>query len=281
MRFEQIEHDGRARLRLTADDGASAEVSLHGAHVTSWQPAPGRERLYLSANANFAAGTAIRGGIPVVFPQFAGRGPMIKHGFARLLDWRHIDSPDARTAMFELRDGPATNAHWPARFSARLGVALSPATLEVSLEIVNEGDAPWDFTAALHTYLRVSGLAGVSLCGLEGAPYFDSANSGSRAPGDGNAVRFSGELDRIYPDAAGPLLLRDANLPPLELTARAFRDTVVWNPGAVLAASIADLGASEHERFICAESATVIEPVTLAPGERWRGTQRLRELPSN
>ncbi len=281
MRFEQIEHKGRPHLRLTADDGASAEVSLHGAHVTSWQPTPGRERLYLSPNASHATGSAIRGGIPVVFPQFAGRGPMIKHGFARLLDWRLINASNARTAIFELNDGPATHAYWPARFSARLGVTLAPATLEVDLEIVNEGDAAWDFTAALHTYLRVSGLAGVSLGGLEGASYFDSANHGSRAPGDGNVVHFSGELDRIYPDAAGPLLLRGANLPPLEITARGFRDTVVWNPGATLAASIADLGEGEHEHFVCAESATVIEPVTLAPGERWRGTQRLRELPAS
>ena len=55
-------------------DCASAEISLHGAHVLSWKPAPARECLYLSPNASQAPGAAIRGGIPVIFPQFAGLG---------------------------------------------------------------------------------------------------------------------------------------------------------------------------------------------------------------
>src|SRR5688572_7125484 len=85
-----FQRDGSACLRLNAADGAVAEISLHGAHVLSWQPSPGRERLYMSPRASFAEGAAIRGGIPVIFPQFGGRGSMLKHGFARLLDWRYV-----------------------------------------------------------------------------------------------------------------------------------------------------------------------------------------------
>ena len=76
------------RIVLTATDGASAEVYLHGAHVTSWCPADmPDDRLYLSARSTFAAGAAIRGGIPVSFPQFAGQGPLPNHGFARVITW--------------------------------------------------------------------------------------------------------------------------------------------------------------------------------------------------
>ena len=63
----------------------------------------------------------------------------------------------------------------------------------------------------------------------------------------------------------------------LHIESEGFRDAVVWNPGATLAASMGDLGAGEHLRFVCVEAATVVEPVTLAPGERWLGVQRLRE----
>src|SRR5687768_12899777 len=70
---ESFEQHGRPCVRLRHPVGATADVSLHGAHVLSWKPAPARERLYLSPNASHAPGTAIRGGIPVVFPQFAGR----------------------------------------------------------------------------------------------------------------------------------------------------------------------------------------------------------------
>ena len=284
LRFEHIDLHGRPHLRLTAADGARADISLHGAQVTSWQPAAGRERLYVSPLASHAPGKAIRGGIPVIFPQFAGRGTMIKHGFARLLDWQfrgiEHDVASGPAAVFELRDDAATHAHWPSRFQARLHVALAPSSIEVGLEIHNLDDAPFAFTAALHTYLRVDDLLDVSLRGLEAAPYLDSTRAEAHMPATGEAVRFGTETDRIYPDATDSLTLRDGS-GAVQITAHHFRDTVVWNPGPELAASTADLGAGEHRHFVCVESGTVVEPVALAPGENWSGVQRLRDLPES
>ena len=284
LRFEHIDLHGNPCLRLTAADGARADISLHGAHVTSWQPAAGRERLYVSPRASHAPGKAILCAIPVIFPQFAGRGSMIKHGFARLLDWQfrgiEHDIASGPAAVFELRDGASTHAHWPSRFRARLHVALAPSCIEVGLEIHNLDDAPFAFTAALHTYVRVDDLMVASLHGLEAASYLDSARAEAHMPATGDAVRFGAETDRIYPDAASPLILRDGS-GAVQITARNFRDTVVWNPGPELAASTADLGAGEQRHFVCVESGTVIEPVTLAPGESWSGVQRLRELPGS
>lgn len=282
LRFEHIDLHGRPCLRLTAADAARADVSLHGAQVTSWQPTPGRERLYVSPRASSAPGKAIRGGIPVIFPQFAGRGAMIKHGFARLLDWQfrgiEHDIAPGPAAVFELRDGLATHAHWPSRFQARLHVALTPSCIEVGLEIHNHHDASIAFTAALHTYLRVDELMDASLHGLEAAPYLDSARGEAHMQATGDAVRFGAETDRIYPEAVAALTLRDGS-GAVQITAHSFRDTVVWNPGPELAASTTDLGAGEHRHFVCVESGTVVEPVVLAPGDRWLGIQRLRELP--
>lgn len=276
-----FERDGHACLRLHARDGATAEISLHGAHVLSWRPAPGHERLYLSPRANHTPGAAIRGGIPVIFPQFGGRGPMIKHGFARLIGWTFVgidpDGDDGRgIAVLELNDGPETHAYWPARFRARLRVALAPSALEVGLEIHNLDEAPFDFTAALHTYLRVDDLARTTLHGLESAPFEDSARGGQPMPASGAPVQFSGETDRIYPRCSHGLQLSDTH-GAVSVAAEGFVDTVVWNPGAMLAASIGDLGAGEHLRFVCIESASVIEPVRLAPGETWLGVQQLRD----
>ncbi len=52
---------------------ASAEIYLHGAQVTSWQPAGQEEVIFLSRQSQFDAGKAIRGGIPVAFPGFVIR----------------------------------------------------------------------------------------------------------------------------------------------------------------------------------------------------------------
>ena len=89
-------------IRLHSD-GATALVALHGAHVLSWQPADGRERLFLSDRAVFDGQAAIRGGIPVVFPQFAERGPLRKHGFARTAPWT-FRGVNEDAALFELAD---------------------------------------------------------------------------------------------------------------------------------------------------------------------------------
>lgn len=268
-------HDEQPHVRLTAGDGASVTISRHGAHVLSWMPTPQRERLYLSPNASQTPGVAIRGGIPVIFPQFAGRGPLVKHGFGRLREWHLVDADDApaATATFELTDDAETQALWPHAFRARLQVTLSPGSLEVGLEILNRDDAPLAFTAALHTYLRVARLADVELRGLESCAYEDTARKATMMPAAGQPIRFQGELDRIYPASPQSLVLHDDA--PLRIESEGFRDTIVWNPGATLAASIGDLGAGEHLRFVCVESGTVVEPVRLAPGERWRGVQRL------
>ena len=48
----------------------NARVALHGAHVMSWKPADEEEVLYLSPDAIYREGKAIRGGIPVCWPWF-------------------------------------------------------------------------------------------------------------------------------------------------------------------------------------------------------------------
>ena len=59
-------------VSIIGPDGATATVARHGGHVVSWRTADGLERLFVSDRATIAAGAAIRGGIPVCFPQFAG-----------------------------------------------------------------------------------------------------------------------------------------------------------------------------------------------------------------
>ncbi|MFX6031775.1 hypothetical protein ABTE99_19565, partial [Acinetobacter baumannii] len=75
--------------------GDVAIVALQGAQVLSWVMADGVERLYLSPRSVFDGHTAIRGGVPVCFPQFNQRGPLAKHGFARNLPWRVVDEGPA------------------------------------------------------------------------------------------------------------------------------------------------------------------------------------------
>lgn len=276
--LESVPGPGGARLlRLHGPGGAYADVSEYGAHVVSWRDAGGRERLFLSPDANFGAGQAIRGGVPVIFPQFAGRGALAKHGFARNRPWRtglaeRFDDGSAGL-RFTLEPDAGTRAAWPHEFEATLDLRLAAHALEIGLAVHNRGATAFAFTAALHSYLAVADIAQATLSGLQDRPYEDSAGGAWRVQAE-PALRFEGELDRIYPDVRGPLQLACAQ-DSLRIEAEGFPDVVVWNPGAELAAALSDLRAGRHRHFVCVEAAAVLSPVVLAPGGSWSGRQRL------
>lgn len=271
LRHELREYNGTPCVHLHGPRGASALVALHGAQVLSWIPADGRERLFLSERARFAEGSAIRGGVPVIFPQFAARGPLPKHGFARTLPWRFAGVE--QDAIFELRDGDAT-AIWPHRFRARVRAALEAESLAITLEVENTGNDGFEFTAALHTYLAIDDDIGeTTLHGLEQCTFEDSARAGASGR-ESVPLQFDGEVDRIYRAPPGPLELRDGPR-RIALSQQGFADTVVWNPGRDLAATIGDLAPDDYQRFVCVEAGQVLQPVHLAPAQRWSGRQSI------
>lgn len=269
-------------LLLVAPDGARAAVHPHGAHVTSWTPAGGTadERLFLSALGGPRPGAAIRGGIPVIFPQFAAEGPYARHGFARTSEWTVVEAGpaiDGAGAVLRLADTPATRAAWPFAFEATLTVALGGEALTVTLAVTNTGDAPMPFTAALHTYLRVAHVAEVAVHGLGGVTYRDATAGGAHRVEAADAVRLAGEVDRLYLDVPGPVEVREPGR-ATRVVAAGFPDVVLWNPGPERAAALADLEPGGADRFVCVEAAVVGRPVRLAPGERWAGAQTLVTL---
>jgi glucose-6-phosphate 1-epimerase len=271
MQIEPVSFRDIPCIRITSE-GATALVALHGAQVLSWIPADGRERLFLSERAVFTESQPIRGGIPLIFPQFGERGPLQKHGFARNREWR-LEGEERGEAVFALA-GDGSDAGWPHPFHTRLRVGLAAQRLAVALEIENTGAAPLAFTAALHSYLRVDDIAHAAIEGLQGCDYEDSAAGGTLHRQHDYEVTFDGETDRIYNDVVAPLALVDGKH-RLDIEQDGFGDVVVWNPGEHLCARIADLAPDDWKRFACVEAGQVLQPVVLGPGERWSGVQRL------
>lgn len=262
-------------IRLAHPSGSSAEVHPHGAHVTSWIPAGGSEALFLSRAARFGPGAAIRGGVPVIFPQFAELGPLPKHGFARTAAWERVEGSDAR-AVLRLRDSEATRALWPHAFAAELAVELEACRIAVRLSVTNTDGSPFSFTGALHTYLRVADVRRAAVEGLRGVRYRDKLRGGGTYAEEDAELRMDGEIDRVYMDAPSPLRVRDeAGGRTALVRAEGFADAVVWNPGARNAASFPDMEAGEERVMLCVEAAQATDPIRLAPGERWQGAQVL------
>lgn len=162
--------------RFQARDGACFVVSEHGAQLLSWQPAGGAVQL-LVPTVDPAEGKSLRGGVPVVFPQFAAQGPLPRHGLVRTRDWQLVQRRDDDLAMAVLRfeSDAQTLAQWPHAFALELTLLAQGRSLEIELAVQNTGETDFEFQAALHSYLRVGDVAQCMVEGLRDRRYVDSA----------------------------------------------------------------------------------------------------------
>jgi glucose-6-phosphate 1-epimerase len=275
----QVTHAGLAAFELQLPCGDRLVVAEQGAQVLSWVAA-GRERLYMSPRSALDGQTAIRGGVPVCFPQFNQRGPaagLPKHGFARNLPWTAQPArlePDGAQLQLELHDSERSRAWWPQAFEVQLDLQLSPGSLGLVLTVRNTGTQPWAFTGALHTYFAVDDVARVQLSGLGGCAEWDSV--ADRHAAAAPVLRIEGEFDRVYTATATAYELRDGPHRLAITQSPSWANTVVWNPGEERCATLADMPEEGWQRMLCVEAAQVLAPITLAAGGLWQGAQQLR-----
>lgn len=275
--IETIEFNGIAALRLNGPKGSVAIISQMGAQVLSWKTLDGRERLFLSERAVFDGSVAIRGGIPVCFPQFANTGDLPKHGFVRNRAWKvnaERCGDDYALVTLELADDEVSRALWPHSFLAELTLMLEADRIDIELSITNTGGAPFAFTGALHSYLRVTQVEDVAVEGLYGYDYRDAANDDAVRRETGTELVVESEVDRVYFDVKRPQLLKAGNL-SLGIQSQGFPDVVVWNPWVERCAEFKDMPEDGWRHMLCIEAAAVREPVQLPAGEEWYGRQTL------
>lgn len=268
--------NGQPAVHLRAPSGAQATVLLHGAHVVSWIPPLGEEQLYLSPETAYGGSAAVRGGVPVIFPQFSQQGPLPRHGFARNRAWKLEEAQvrgDHAYAVLVLEDDDATRAIWPHAFRVEMTVSVDTRKLEMELAVINTGDTPFEFQAALHTYLATGDVRKAQLEGLIGQNYQDSVVDQPRQQWV-DVVTIVQELDRIYWSPPKQLLLREVGRKVL-IQQHQFDDVVVWNPGPEKCAELKDMPDDDWLRMLCVEAAQIGDRVSLPPGEEWAGMQVL------
>lgn len=265
---------GFPEMVLTHRTGSRVRLYLYGAHLTSWTPPQGADVFFMSAQSWFQPGRAIRGGIPVAFPQF-GDGPLPKHGLARINPWTVIRTAltPAGTvqAVLRLTDTPEIRTLWPHPFHLDLTVELS-AQLIVELAVHNTGNRAFQFNTALHTYFHVADIRQTTVTGLLNIAYRDFLRGNIRELETRREITFDREMDRVYPNAPDRLLLRDAgHRRTIAITKQGLPDVVVWNPWIDKAQRMEDFGDDEYQRMVCVETGAMEIPVELAPAAVWQG----------
>ena len=276
-RIEHCHFHGLPAVRICAHNGATATVTLHGAHVVSWTSPAGVEQLYLSPNTRFEPGQAIRGGVPVVFPQFNTRGVLPRHGFARTSPWNLLETQpldNEASVTLSLPVNKVIKSLWPHVFGCELKVSLQDDCLTMALSVRNDGSEAFSFQAALHTYLAVGFIQSANLTGLDGFDFEDTTESQPMTMKHHVALQPLQAIDRIYYDAPDKLQLQSAR-GRMDLQQTGFSDVVVWNPGSK-AAPPPDLPKDGYQHFLCVEAARIGRPVVLGPAQKWIGAQTIR-----
>lgn len=266
-------------LRLPCGD--RLRVAEHGGQVLSWFAA-GRERLYLSPTAVFDGRSPIRGGIPVCWPQFSGRGPLTRHGWVRQSRWRlvgaEMDDNSSRLVLnlHPSRSLPSQNAHdWLHECRLELTLSLSPGQLVASLAVFNLGPSALPFTGALHTYLALDDAHAASVSGWGRSDERSGWDSVTRTACQVEPrLGLRGEIDRILPAAPAGLTLSDGPW-RLRIGQTGWADTVVWNPGPAQSVALSDMPDGDDRRMACVEAAQVLSPASVPAGGVWQGTQTL------
>ena len=152
---------GDGLLMIDVDNSlAQATICLQGAQLINWTPADEHPVIWLSDNAIYKTGKAIRGGIPLCWPWFgthADDPALPAHGFARVLPWT-LDSvatrDDGATALsFRLEASAQSKVLWPHEFDLRLSITVG-TTLDMTMESINRDSQAVVISEALHSYFR-------------------------------------------------------------------------------------------------------------------------------
>lgn len=282
----QIKGKDVVTLRVKNGDQESfVEIYAYGAHVTRWEEKGKAPFLFLSKQAVLDGTKSIRGGIPIVWPQFGPRGPLPQHGFARSCDWKIAGSETGEgkaQVTFALSANEATKKLWNHDFEMAYTVALHGAAnsrLVTSWCVKNVGKEPFSFTGALHTYFTVGDITQTTVGKFDGCTY--ECNVDKKMHDSPSTFSFDGELDRVVIGTASRLHIHDqANHRTFVVEKTELPEAVVWNPWAEKAKAMSDFGDDEYRVMMCLEPAVIAKPVQLAPEQSWQSVQSLSVVPA-
>lgn len=168
-------------VHFTHESGSSCDCFLFGAHVTNFTDCKGNSIIFLSKKTKMDGKTAIRGGIPLIFPQFNKRGSLPKHGFVRTSMWSFIGraiSSEEVMVTFCLKNNDETMKIWPHPFELEYTLHLSAMKLTTEMKVINSGEESFKFHALFHNYFNVPDIIKSTITGLKTAKYYTTVEKG-------------------------------------------------------------------------------------------------------
>ncbi len=137
-----------------------------GGLITNWV-SEGKEILYFDEKRFIDKTKSIRGGIPILFPicgnldipnSLFGKNymPLMQHGFARDLQWKHCLNEKKNSLCLILQDNEKTKILYPFNFELKIEVSLKINCLKFMINIKNKTNIEMPLNFGLHPYFNIS-----------------------------------------------------------------------------------------------------------------------------
>lgn len=219
-----------------------------------------------------------RGGVPILFPQFADRGELTKHGFVRGIQWEMV-SHDlnglSEHLSYELNINPNNFGDWPHVANLRLDVVTEAKSITFSLTIKNHGEKSFSWTGGLHPYFKIENLLNVRIEGLKGCKVenkykFDQTHQLNQF------LLFDGEPFESLFLSSSDLVIHE-NHKSLHLCSTGFSEWMIWNPGQSGVKDFLDIPENDWLKFICIEPVIAHQPQLIEGGGQFTGTFSITE----
>ena len=234
-----------------------------GAQILSAKFIKDKNIFYKSPINDF--GKTYRGGVPVIFPQFANNGSLKKHGFVRDIAWElmyEYQDEEQSIIEYDCYIVPDIYPEWPYNAKLSLFCTMSSNSISIKLFVINTDNKAFTFNGGLHPYFAISSREQLAINGLEDISYSDSF------PDIPFNLNGNSLIERLY-DSKEPIQFYNGEN-WLTIKSSGFNSWMIWNPGQKGAASINDLPNEDYSKFICIEP-VITNPKTLAPGELFIG----------
>ena len=231
---------------------SSAEIYLHGAHITHFGKKGEEPLLFVSDSSEFAPQKAIRGGVPIIFPWFGKREGAPAHGFARTSLWELTETQLLADRAIALHFRMLDAGNLKVEYCVTVG-----KTLKMELMVTNLASTDFSFENCLHTYFQISAIGAISITGLSGVSYSDKLKDGD-ALKTCSSIRFTEEVDRVYFDTVVAVEIEDPGFKrTIRIEKSGSHSTVVWNPWIEKSKNMADFGDQDYLQMVCVESGNI------------------------
>ena len=271
------------KAMLNFAEQAYAEIHLQGAHLTRWTDTVGRDNIFTSNTAIYKPGIPIRGGNPIIFPQF-GPGEICQHGFARNSIWRVLGTEvtaDATVLSLELKPEDVDSHYreqWPHDFVLTLTISLGE-TLATQMKVCNPNSYPLAFTQGFHTYLAVDNIKNTEIHDLSGLEYLDNLREHAIFSEERKRVSITDFIDRRYQNIPASITISDTSEGRLiVMETKNCQDAFVWNPWQEAEKNFADLAPQSYQKFICVEPGNMKTAILLEAEQEFVAEQEIRRL---